>query len=89
MVLMTFVKHEQSISRELYKLIEQKILNIDIGKYPQRNITKMVEDLRVYLNTLDTANAWDSKNNPELCRILVKAGSPPQAKNEEYSLPLN
>ena len=88
-VLMTFVKHERPISGELYESIEQKILNIDIRKYPQRNITKMVKDLQVLLNTLDTANAWDSKNNPELCRILVEAGSPPQVKNEEYSLPLN
>ena len=41
-VLTTFVEHEQPISRELYKSIKQKILNIDVGKYPQLNITKMV-----------------------------------------------
>ena len=88
-VLMAFMEHKQPISGELYESIERKVLDIDTGNYPQRNITKMVEDLQVYLNTLDTAKAWDSKNNSKLCCILVEAGSPPNVKNEEESFPLN
>ena len=82
---MIFIEHERPQHRELYDAIEQRLLNMDVGKFPGVNIKDMCVEMQKDLKALIKANQYNSKYNARICRILTKAG---EINNSEYSNPM-
>ena len=77
---MMFINIEQPQNAELCDSCEQKVLNMQASNHPGANIVKMTEFARTNTVAMIRGNAWDSKNNIALTRLLIKAGG--ESNNE-------
>ena len=83
---MMFIEIERPQNAELYDSFEKKVLNMNPSDYPGANIIKMADFARKHIVAMTRGNAWDSKNNIALTRILIEAGG---KENEEFSNPMH
>ena len=67
-----FVKIFQNA--ELHDSHERKVLNMQVSDHPGANIVKMTKFARSNIAAMIRGNAWDSKNNIALTRLLIQAG---------------
>ena len=81
---MMFIKQKRPQLRELYYVIEQRFLNIDIGKTPGANMKDMCVKMQKDIKGLANANN-DRKHNAKIYQVLNKAGG---INDSEYSNPM-
>jgi len=85
-IFMMFIDIERPQNAELYDSYEHKVLSMQASSYPGADIVAMAEYARENIVAMIRGNAWDSKNNIALTRILIEAGG---KDNEEYSHPMH
>ena len=85
-IFMMFIDIERPQNAELYDSYEHKVLNMQASSYPGADIVAMAEYARENIVAMIRGNAWDSKNNIALTRILIEAGG---KDNDEYSHPMH
>ena len=66
-------QHEQLQHRELYYVIKQQLININVGKFSGANIKEMCAKMQEDIKALVKVNQFDSKHNAKICQILTKA----------------
>merc|ERR1711884_155072 len=85
-IFMMFIEIERPQNAKLYDSMEKKVLNMQPSDYPGGDIVKMSDFAREHIVAIFRGNAWDSKNNIALTRILIEAGG---KENEEFLNPMH
>ena len=73
-IFMMFINIEQPQNAKLCNSCKRKVPNMQASDHPGADIVKMTEFTQSNIAAMTHRNAWDSKNNIALTRLLTKAG---------------
>ena len=87
-IFMMFINIERPQNAELCDSCERKVLNMQVSDCPGADIVKMTKFAQSNIVAMICRNAWDSKNDIALTRLLIQAGGEGNHKHTHPMLQL-